>query len=621
MGLLARIKTWVTNEEITASDLNAEFDNIVNNMDPGNIGDLSPDTIEFKKVKDPGNLGSENLPSTLEEEVQELRSMIKKITGKTEWYIPPSASIDTLLPTVVASLPLNRVVSGLVDSDRQPQFLVADNTTLNLQFKGLTTPLTYIVSGQEFTNNTDDTLAVATGPSTGNTALVDDTINTGEVTKYLGEEDGTKIKLKSVGIQFSAGSRKAFKTTNGGNTEYFIADTINEGGTTYIVNAMRGFFFDSTGSNERVQLADGQTITALRLSHIFMKNDGTLLYNTTNKSPYIGSATPTGAISGDWWFDVANQVWKLFDGAVWNDSDSTFIGLSVQGVGKVEATRSVEFYKQQSDLCDLNLVKFSDDTLTNHKMGGKVSVNGVSADFYTTKINWGMGFSLDSGVVESADTRYYFYLTDEFEAKISDIKPHDRQMDLRGWYHPSKPWRCIGYADNDSSSNLGYPVTYGSDTYLSDNSLRNNKLANYKLLDDSTSAIFQNSMARKLVTNHTTATAIELPSIITTGRPVLIVFIPYHLDPTSVGRLNVTAPISGGQIKFSVEKRTIPNTAWADVKAGYVMSAAGFDISNDYPFPLMFIDVPQASQVQYRLVPSIVAGSFNISGEFYAIEL
>ena len=40
-GLFSRIKTWIKDEVIKASDLNAEFNNIITNLQPTKIDDYS----------------------------------------------------------------------------------------------------------------------------------------------------------------------------------------------------------------------------------------------------------------------------------------------------------------------------------------------------------------------------------------------------------------------------------------------------------------------------------------------------------------------------------------------------------------------------------------------------
>ncbi len=53
MGLLARIKTWVDGEILTHTDLNAEVDNIIDNLGPDIIDDASANAGAMQATEDP----------------------------------------------------------------------------------------------------------------------------------------------------------------------------------------------------------------------------------------------------------------------------------------------------------------------------------------------------------------------------------------------------------------------------------------------------------------------------------------------------------------------------------------------------------------------------------------
>lgn len=86
MAIITRTKTWSTGEVLTAAHLNAEFDGIVDNLDPTGINDESTDAAEQQATRDP--YGSDTrVPSlSLEHELQTLRYQIKALTGTTYWY-------------------------------------------------------------------------------------------------------------------------------------------------------------------------------------------------------------------------------------------------------------------------------------------------------------------------------------------------------------------------------------------------------------------------------------------------------------------------------------------------------------------------------------------------------
>jgi hypothetical protein len=90
----SRVKTWTTNEILTASDLNAEFDNVVTNvnaflnLDLTDIDDASSNATNMQAVTSPGAVGSESLATDALGEVQRLRYVIKRLVG-AQWYTDP----------------------------------------------------------------------------------------------------------------------------------------------------------------------------------------------------------------------------------------------------------------------------------------------------------------------------------------------------------------------------------------------------------------------------------------------------------------------------------------------------------------------------------------------------
>lgn len=91
----SRVKTWIA-ETLLASDLNAEFDNILNNLTPAGVDDESTNDAAMQATTDPYPASAISRPTTLQGEIQRLRYLIKQITGETQWYIDPDNTIATL---------------------------------------------------------------------------------------------------------------------------------------------------------------------------------------------------------------------------------------------------------------------------------------------------------------------------------------------------------------------------------------------------------------------------------------------------------------------------------------------------------------------------------------------
>jgi hypothetical protein len=91
----SRVKTWTT-ETLTDSDLNAEFDNILNNLTPAGIDDESASDAAARATTDPYPAAAISKATSLQGELQRLRYIIAQITGETYWYIDPDNNIATL---------------------------------------------------------------------------------------------------------------------------------------------------------------------------------------------------------------------------------------------------------------------------------------------------------------------------------------------------------------------------------------------------------------------------------------------------------------------------------------------------------------------------------------------
>lgn len=99
MAVFTRVKTWVSNEVLTASDLNGEFNNLLNNTIPASIEDYSADVSTMQSTTDPGGVGTESLATTLAGEIQRIRYAIKRIVGGAQWYTAPVFDLGSTVST------------------------------------------------------------------------------------------------------------------------------------------------------------------------------------------------------------------------------------------------------------------------------------------------------------------------------------------------------------------------------------------------------------------------------------------------------------------------------------------------------------------------------------------
>lgn len=95
-GYFSRIKNWVAKEVLSYSDLNAEFNNIISNCQANKLGGYSVDVPQMQSQVNPGGVGSESRADTIAQELERLRYVIARVTGKTYWYEAPTRSLQTL---------------------------------------------------------------------------------------------------------------------------------------------------------------------------------------------------------------------------------------------------------------------------------------------------------------------------------------------------------------------------------------------------------------------------------------------------------------------------------------------------------------------------------------------
>jgi hypothetical protein len=99
----SRITNWITGQTLTASALNAEIDNILNNLIPSGIDDESSTTTAMRATTDPYPASTESLATSLQGELQRIRYVIAQITGETYWYIDPDSTIAALYGSAIVT--------------------------------------------------------------------------------------------------------------------------------------------------------------------------------------------------------------------------------------------------------------------------------------------------------------------------------------------------------------------------------------------------------------------------------------------------------------------------------------------------------------------------------------
>lgn len=452
-GLYSRVKVWGTTDTLTAADLNAEFDNVLNNFIPQMMSGYSATVGQMQIQTSPGAVGTESLAAALSGELERLRFQIAAITGNTYWYSSPAASISQLVSALGTASLANKIASGLtngVTGSSQPLFLQPDGTVNTVRAKGSVTPLVYSIAGSTYTISTDVALtSLTTAPATNNTMTVNDpAVDNSARTKLLGE-NGSVITVSGMGSSISAliGQIAVFKTANA-TAEYIIGRVES---TTQISQVSRGYFFSSANAlMGRQTVNNGDTLTLMKLTWIFATTSLTLLPVYTNLK--VQGVAPSSPAVGDYWFDTVANVWKTYTGTVWVSALATLIGVCFQDTTKTAGARSSDFFSAYSATNTCELFTESNTEVRSRYTGSQISVYGQTLNFGPDFVRWDTSSNNDSGVTVNASTLYYLYLNTQGTALISDVAPYDRRADLQGYYHPGNTYRCLGTVYSNAST-------------------------------------------------------------------------------------------------------------------------------------------------------------------------
>lgn len=459
----SRLKNWIA-EVLTYADLNAEIDNILNNLGPAGVDDYSTNVAQMQSTTDPGEVGTESLATSLAGEIQRLRFAIKEIkgTGAAQWYSSVGTSLTELLSAIGGGIAANRIISGAHSSNSSaPRFLIPNGSAATAILDGSPTSFVYSIDSTQYTISTDLTISgLATAPSSNNTCLVNDAgLTVQESSKWTGE-DGSTLTVDAMGSEISALINKfaAFKVVHGGSTEYFIGYVKS---STELTNCLRGYFLDSAlAAVPRIAIADNDTITLMKLSWVFANTAGGTAVSYVN--PIVANTQPTDTTV--YWYDLTNNTWKTYNGSSWVAANATLIGLLAQDSTNCKVARGFNFFGSYDHYSNMQIDYVSATTVQQRNFGGKVGVGASQVNFQGTKPVWDITTALESGA-EAASTTYFIYVGESGQLKLSVQKPHLSSDLGRNWYHPSENWRALAYIFNDASSDF---VANSISNYLGD---------------------------------------------------------------------------------------------------------------------------------------------------------
>lgn len=144
MALFSRVKTWVSNEVLTASDLNAEFNNILTNFTPSGMDGASSNVANMQSTADPGGVGTESLAGDLLGEIKRLRYKIKQLFGGAQWYSDSQINTSAIKDAAITKPKLAAAdyqLSASCGSFSTSSTSFVDVTNLSVTYTGTGRPL------------------------------------------------------------------------------------------------------------------------------------------------------------------------------------------------------------------------------------------------------------------------------------------------------------------------------------------------------------------------------------------------------------------------------------------------------------------------------------------------
>jgi len=348
-------------------------------------------------------------------------------------------------------------------TSNQPQFIdpagVGNGLSATLQASA--TDLSMVIGGSAVIITSD--LAISplnAAPGANNTALVDmikaaDQVDTRTWGEQFASEESIIIDAAGSEITSKVGQFAAFSLNNGVDTEIFYGFIQS---ATEIRDIRRGFFYDENAAPvNRILFSNNDTITLLLAGFVFVDVDGSTI-DVSFRAPVFSATEPSSPLSGDYWFDFTVETWKRHDGVSFVVVTRHLVGVVITDDTDCLFARCFDFSKKFDVYNEVDVQRKDADTIQSNHAFQSLSVYGRTINFAThsTEFNFTDHLATSADLYtasEQADTIYYLYISDDAEELISDIEPYFRP-DLRGYYHPHNPWRCVGTFLNDSSSDI-----------------------------------------------------------------------------------------------------------------------------------------------------------------------
>lgn len=466
-----RVHTWQTDEVIKTADLNAEFNNILNNLDSSGVGGWSVNVAEMQLTTSPGGVGSESLATSLAGEIQRLRYVIQRIIGSsvTQWYQAPNVSLTSLASALGSGTFANRIISGQTTGNSSqlhvlfPQgsasFVLSASAVTPFQYQILGAPYSITasvtVSGLSLAPTSNNFCGITQPPYNGTlaTASTITPVPLGQQWTQMWGMFGSTISVTTMGSNIAnlVGKLATFQDTS--STEFFLA---NVASTVALTNAWRGYFFGTTTASTAGPMTTGDSIQLMQTVWVYANTAASVQIGTTN--PTISTAQPTSPANGDYWYNLNTNAWMTFTSTQWVTAYATLIGITALNTVGCVAARTFNAYVAPSSVNTLrpNFTPNSTSQVITGNLFSQVAVNGTLNAFQTSTPVWDFTVNMQTGFSVSPG-QTYLYMTENGSPVMSPLVPLSR-ADLLGYYHPQETWRALGSVNVNTSTAFEAPV-------------------------------------------------------------------------------------------------------------------------------------------------------------------
>lgn len=315
---ITRVKTWVAREVLVYSDLNDEFDNIINNLEAANVDGYSASVAQMRETTDPGGVGSESLALRISDEIERIRFAINRIVGKTYWYEAPSRSLQAAYSDAslymqlspynqtlsVADMAAEAIQAGFIDSDNFDDNNWLDTTNKKMSdtafaFKNDPADSRYFFMDTARTSATSSTLSFWFRNFAAN-----DTI-------YFNVLSGLRVYLDANG--YLKLTQETFDSvTNGTKVAQNIVGTSSVAGSTTFKNVIVRYKYTNSVSDQIDLLLDGVlvgSVTGVQLPvnvPVAPANKSVILANRSPNVPSELLTFPTGGVPNSYGWTKTN---------------------------------------------------------------------------------------------------------------------------------------------------------------------------------------------------------------------------------------------------------------------------------------------------------------------------